>query len=109
MMDEYGESLNGYAMERPKSVFNVKDGRTDAVVLVSEMNEDTLNLDYIYSASKNNIEMLGMLRRVFEKALSDYGLESYIRMMPKMEDGMKIYNKLFGETTESVPIVFAVS
>ena len=108
MQSEFGESAFLYTTDRPKSIFNFKDGHTDSVVLVSEMNSDTLNLDYIFSQSRDSVEMLGMLRRVFEKALSDYGTEAYIRMMPKMEDGMKIYNKLFGEVTESIPVVFAV-
>ncbi len=108
MQNEYGESLSGYALDKPKSIFSVKNGDTDSAVLLSEMNEDTLNLDYVYSKSKNSVEMVGMLRRIFEKALSDYGTETYIRMMPKMEEGMKLYNKLFGDVKDEIPVVYSV-
>ena len=108
MMDEYGVSITGYSTDKPKSIFSVRDGHTDSAVLLSEMNDDTLNLDYIYSARKNKGELLGMLHRAFRKALSDYGTESYIRMMPKTDDGMNLYNKLFGEVTDTVPVIVSV-
>ncbi len=95
-------------MDKPKSIFDIKGSDTESAILLSEMNKDTLNLDYFYSKNKNAVEMVGMLRRIFERAISDYGTETYIRMMPKMDEGMKMYNKLFGEVTEEIPVVYSV-
>ncbi len=107
VVEGFGENPVAYYADRPKSIFYLKDSSVYAAILLSELYDDTLSLDYVYSKNASPLSFAGMMKRILEKALEDYGGEAYVRMLPKTEDGMDLYTSLFGETERAVPIVFS--
>ena len=102
--NERGEA---YEWVHPDSVFLIEDEQVKACVLLSDMEEDLLSVDLVYSDYNDSRKLMGLLAHLIINVRIDYPGDTHVRMIMTTENGTEFYEKLFGKAAYTVPVITA--
>ncbi len=91
-----------YLSGKPESFVIMRDNYIKSVLAFSEEDEDTLSLDYAYSADPRDFAML--LKYAARRLSESYGEDVRIEMLLMNESSREIYGRMFGEPEMKVAV-----
>lgn len=92
-----------YFSKKLESYFVVRDEKVKSALILSEESENVISLDYAFS--ENPMDLLGLLKSALSDVAKSHPSDTVIEMLLSTDSGLKLFEKLFGETEGAIEVV----